>query len=265
MKQTTLDKLGAVLAEPNEAIDPTLVMAFMSAIITAWKNCRNPEVAKAQTLAGGPVAFGQAIQIVRRETNLRGKAARLKAMELVEAGKKLTPEELADIENEANDVPVNTVVPVGIFQLSLFMLCLLLFAAPAQAQSGIFQIDIEQNRRLDVIEKKLDDISNRIGLTAPIVRAGTLEGKTLQSAPAYEIVNGVQTHTSDAHLRFHGYTDEQIRGLTPDQKDRLHGAAHNGNFAQVKLAAVIPRQISATVTTGYVEICNGRKCRRLRR
>ena len=85
MKQSILDKLAAAIAEPDEAVDPTLVIAFMSAVLTAWKNCRNPAVAKAQTLAGGPVAYGQAIRIVRQETDLRGKAARLKAMALVEA------------------------------------------------------------------------------------------------------------------------------------------------------------------------------------
>lgn len=35
--------------------------------------------------------------------------------------------------------------------------------------------------------------------------------------------------TSDAHLmNVHGFTADQIRGLTQDQKDRLHGADHEG-------------------------------------
>lgn len=256
MKKETLDKLAAVITEPDAMIDPSLVLAFMSAIITAWKNCSNPEVAKAQTLAGGPVAYGQAIRIVRSETDLRGKAARLKAMELVKAGTKLTPEEIADMENEAKDVPTNLSIPVGIFQLSLFMLCILLFTAPAHAQSGIFQIDIEQNRRLDQLEKKVDDIAIRIGIVSPVVVA--------PAAPAYEIINGVRTHTSDAHLRFHGYTDAQIAGLSPEQKDRLHGAAHNGNFA-VAGAVVAPVKRIVTVSAAFVDVCNGRKCRRIRR
>lgn len=256
MKQALLDKLALVIAEPDEIVDPSLILAFMSAIVTAWKNCRNPEVAKAQTLAGGPVAYGQAIRIVRSETELKGKAARLKAMELVKAGTKLTPEEIEDIENEARDVPPT---PVGIFQLALLLFCFLCFASTAQAQSGIFQIDIEQNRRLDVLEKKLDDIANRIGLNSPIV---TAPSKALQAAPAYEVINGVLTHTSDAHLRFHGYTDAQIAGLSPEQKDRLHGAAHAGNFS---VAATKPMKVSATVTTSYVDLCNGRNCRRIRR
>lgn len=262
MKQSTLDKLATAITEPDEMIDPSLILAFMSAIITAWKNCSNPEVAKAQTLAGGPVAYGQAIRIVRSETDLRGKAARLKAMELVKAGTKLTPEELADMENEAKDVPPNLSIPVGIFQLSLIMFCILLFTAPAHAQSGIFQIDIEQNRRLDQLEKKVDDIAVRIGIVSPVVTAPA--AKALQSAPAYEIINGVRTHTSDAHLRFHGYTDAQIAGLSPEQKDRLHGAAHNGNFA-VAGAVVAPVKRIVTVSAAFVDVCNGRKCRRIRR
>ena len=258
MKQSTLDKLAAVLTEPNAMVDPTLVMAFLSAVITAWKSCRNPEVAKAQTLAGGPVAYGQAIKIVRQETDLRGKPARLKAMALVEAGTKLSPDEIAELENESKDVPSSTSgfgvtsIPVGIFQLSLLLLCLLFFAAPAQAQSGIFQIDIEQNRRLDIIEKRLDDISKRIGLEHSPGLAQRIE-KALQSTPAYEIINGVQTHTSDAHLLFHGYTAAQIAGLTPDRKDRLHGEAHASS------------QKTVSMTTAYMEVCNGRRCRRIKR
>ena len=246
MKQSILDKLAAAIAEPDEAVDPTLVIAFMSAVLTAWKNCRNPAVAKAQTLAGGPVAYGQAIRIVRQETDLRGKAARLKAMALVVAGTELTPDEIAEIESEAADVPTALpFAPVGIFQFLLIISCILMFAGSAQAQSGIFQIDVEQNRRLDILEKKLDDISNRIGLNTPTV---STPAKALQAAPVYEIINGVPTHTSDAHLRFHGYTDQQLQGLTQEQKDRLHGAAHAA-------------QRTVTVST----VCNGRNCRRLRR
>lgn len=40
--------------------------------------------------------------------------------------------------------------------------------------------------------------------------------------------------TSDAHLmNVHGFTSDQIRGLTQDQKDRLHGADHEGLTRQV--------------------------------
>lgn len=282
MKQSILDKLAAAITNPDEAIDPTLVMAFLSAVITAWKSCRNPEVAKAQTLAGGPVAYGQAIRIVRQETDLRGKPARMKAMALVEAGTKLTPEEIAELENEAKDVPAATggfgvtSIPVGIFQFSLIMSCLLFFTAPVQAQSGIFQIDIEQNRRLDVLEKKIDDIANQIGLNTPIVVApalkSTLPATALSMAmrvqPAYEIRNGIQTHTSDAHLLQHGYTASQIAGLTPDQKDHLHGAAHAGNFSPQQVQAATKgnlTQRTVTVSAEYVDLCQGRNCRRIRR
>lgn len=279
MKQSILDKLTAAIAEPDEVIDPTLVMAFLSAVITAWKSCRNPEVAKAQTLAGGPVAYGQAIKIVRQETDLRGKPARMKAMALVEAGTKLTPDEIAELENESKDVPSNTggiSVPVGIFQLSLFLICLLFFTAPVQAQSGIFQIDVEQNRRLDVLEKKVDDIANRIGLNTPIVVAPAVKSTlpsaalsmALKVAPAYEIHNGVQTHTSDAHLLSHGYTASQIAGLTPVQKDHLHGAAHAGNFSPQQIQAATKgtlTQRTVTVSAEYVDLCQGRNCRRIRR
>ena len=264
MKQSTLDKIAKVFTEQDEAVDLTLFSAIAGFILQIVKGCSSPDAAKAQIKAGGPVAFSHAMHVVKQNTDLRGKPARRKAQELVSAGTQMSEEELDDLVNDAKDAPTLPVTPNGIFQL-IAVVSVLLFAASAIAQEpvGIFQIDVEQNRRLDVIEKKLDELVAKSAKTASAVgQPATLPSvvKALQSNPAYEIINGVRTHTSDAHLIAHGWKPEQFAGMTPDQKDRLHGAAHALGIEP----AVSPMRTTATVQGGYAEICNGQRCRRVR-
>lgn len=124
------------------------------------------------------------------------------------------------------------------------------------AQNGIFAIDVEQNKRLDRLEaavfpKEAKQVSPGMSLQdRPVGKA-----LPLNHAPAYQIINGVLHHTSDAHLIQHGYSPEDLVGLTPAQKDALHGAAH-GTQQLTQPAKMQPQ---------YQMICNGRSCRRVRR
>lgn len=261
MNQTTLNKLTKVFSEPNEAIDPTLILSIGGMILQFVKACSSPDAAKEHIKRGGPVAFSHAMEVVRSNTELRGKYARKKAQELVQAGTELSEEELDDLVNDSKD----SLPPPharGIFQFPITVFAfILMFASSALAQpSGIFQIDVEQNRRLDIIEKRLDEISNKLSpaqVTSKALSPSVAEA--LKHAPAYMIINGVMTHTSDDHLIQHGWKPEQLVGLTPDQKDRLHGASHG------TAATAQAQQVTATVSGNHVNLCNGRACRRLRR
>lgn len=163
--QSTLDKLTSIITEPDEMVDPTLILAWADAILNLIRRCRSPESAKAQIRKGGPVSFGQALTIVHDRTDLRGRPARMKARELMEAGAKLTDEELADLVEDAQDIPA-PIPRGGIFQLLWLIGAMLLAASTAHAQpAGMFQIDVEQNRRLDVIEQRLDDVLTTLAKT----------------------------------------------------------------------------------------------------
>lgn len=143
------------------------------------------------------------------------------------------------------------------------LILLLLLPSSCFAQSGIFQIDVEQNQRLDGHDerlRKLEAVSEALYKIPYGAQKPSDLGKALQSAPAYEIHNGVRVHTSDAHLIHHGYSPAQFAGLTPDQKDRLHGAAH---LPQKSIDRSV--QPVATVSAGYAEVCNSHSCRRIRR
>lgn len=89
---------------------------------------------------------------------------------------------------------------------------------------------------------------------------------TLGTVPYYQIINGVKHHTSDSHLiNEHGYTAEQLRGLTQAEKDLLHGHAHlhHSRTAQQPGRAG-PQQPAAATGPVYQIQCNSRSCRRVR-
>ena len=268
MKQSTIDKLAVVLSEPDEIIDPTLIMTFITAILSIWKGCSSPAAAKAQTKAGGPVAFGHALQVVRQETDLRGKYARRKAAELVEAGKNLTEEELDDMANDAKDAPDK---PKGIFHFSWLPLFLLLVPSVSLASppAGIFQIDVEQNRRLDVIEKKLDDITNTSSIlrsTPAPANTGICNCKGSNKGVCYCLKAGVICKCSAAK--------GSIWNLTPEGKALSKTGEYANPITGQKLsqAAVVQgAKPDAVVQVAqpryewqYQTVCNGRRCVRQR-
>lgn len=268
MMQSTFDKITKIFTDPNEAVDLTLFTEIAGFILQIVKGCSSPDAAKEQIKRGGPVVFAHAISAVRSHTDLRGKAARYKAMELVKAGMLLTEDELNDLVTDAKDAPPMPIIPRGIFQF-LALVAVLLFSSVAIAGDqpvGIFQIDVEQNRRLDVLEKKVDEILNTMGKpakSAPAVTMPTVAAALAARSPAYEIRDGVRYHTSDAHLIAHGWKPEQFAGLSPDQKDWLHGAAHAMGIEPAK-TVTLQQQTTATISGGYAEVCNGRRCRRFR-
>lgn len=255
------DKLEIAIGDDAKA-DSTIAIDWMGLIMQLIQMCVSPAAAKEQIRKGGPVAFMGAMRVVKKKTDLRGKLARQKAAELVDAGKGLSDAELDELVADSQTIPKP---PHGIFNLGLILFALLLFPTLASAQSGIFQIDVEQNRRLDVIEKKLDELIAKSRAVKPATAVGQAVAfpsvvKALQSDPMYEIVNGVRTHTSDDHLIAHGWKPEQFAGMTPDQKDRLHGAAHANGIEPV----VSQARVTATIQSGYAQVCNGKRCRRIR-
>lgn len=279
MLSSLQDKAASVLkntqADTEAAIDVVLIQTFLSTILSFIRGCSSQSTAEERIREGGPVAMHTALQVVKKTTNLRGKERRQKAAELVEQGKKLTTEEMNSLLNDAKDLPTPK-APIGIWPVLLLLSLLLCSSSSAQEPKGIWPVDIEQNRRLDALEasagkteetlrsvlvyleqlkpesakdkQAILDYSNRVKgmLSSP------QKNLPLNHAPAYQLVNGVRHHTSDQHLIEHGYTAEQIKGLTPDQKDALHGAAHAGVFA---VQQVQPQ---------YQQVCNGRSCRRVR-
>lgn len=279
MLSSLQDKAASVLkntqAGAEATIDVVLIQAFLSTILSFIRGCSSQSTAEERIREGGPVAMHTALQVVKKTTDLRGKERRQKAAELVEQGKKLTTDEMKSLLSDANDLPTPK-TPVGVWPVLLLLSLSLCSTASAQEPKGIWPVDIEQNRRLDALEasagkteetlrsvlvyleqlkpesakdkQAILDYSNRVkGMLSP------QKALPLNHAPAYQLINGVRHHTSDQHLIEHGYTAEQIKGLTPEQKDALHGAAHAGVFAAA--AAQQPQ---------YQQVCNGRSCRRVR-
>lgn len=294
-----------------------LINAFIGAVITYIRGCAGgASTASARIKEGGAVSYVAALKIVKQQApDLRGKARQAKAHELVAKGKDLTDEELADLCNQAKDIPIPS-APVGLWPMAI-LLCLCVGSATfaQDGPKGLWPVDEEQNVRLDKLEGEaakiqssfrtvqgqLDEIKNR--LPAPVVdprpvvdasaidpvvalrqglaeldaRLDKLAAKQLPSpqkqvasskvaaalnhSPAFEMHNGVMTHTSDAHLLHHGYKPADFAGLTPDQKDRLHGAAHGTG----QLVAGSQLRQEARQQVAYETQCNGRSCRRVRR
>lgn len=248
MKQTTLDGLSAIFSKPNALFDITKILDLAAMVLSFIRQCRSPESAKAQIQQGGPVAYAYARRIVRDKTNLRGKAARAKAKELTVAGTQLTEPELDEMIEDAQDAPVILTSGGGIFQLGLIGLLALTFAATAPVpllaqEKGIFQIDVEQNRRLDEHDAALARLDTIIANLKSVKIMGPAPATAQSAVRAVSPAAGVQAiannprqapwvesatgRTSDDHLiRAHGYTPQQIAGLTQLQKDRLHGHAH---------------------------------------
>jgi hypothetical protein len=63
----------------------------------------------------------------------------------------------------------------------------------------------------------------------PLVTLGGVSVK-----PVYESVNGITSQPTDEHLRHHGYTDDQIRGMRYEDRAWFHGIAHQLQLAVCK-------------------------------
>lgn len=167
-----------------------------------------------------------------------------------------------------------------IMRTALFA-CLLLVSTVGLAQEspkGIWPIDEVQNARLDSLENEVAKAKASVQslqeqltkLKEPVsAPASTPPQKAVAKRDVSRLFNhppaflsdrfGQQYNTTDQHLLEHGYTPEEIKGLTPAQKNALHGAAHAGQMAAAPVAAV---QYS---TAQYSIECNGRRCRKVRR
>jgi hypothetical protein len=123
------------------------------------------------------------------------------------------------------------------------MLLLLVFPSFAMAQDSttkFWPIDEIQNRRLDAHDKLLADIVAKLAVvpSVPSTPSVLAIANNPRQSPWVETATG---RTSDDHLiRVHGYTREQIAGLTQVQKDRLHGHAHEHPGATVRQVQPAP-------------------------
>jgi hypothetical protein len=253
MIPSLFDKAGAFLKDSSPSttekiLDPTLIATFLSSVLSFIRGCSSQTTAAERIKEGGPVAMGAALKIVREHTDLKGAARRQKAAELVKTGKDLTPEEMQSLLSDAADIPVET-PPTGVWPMAV-LLCIFFFGSACQAQEikGIWPIDVEQNKRLDRLEAAV--------FSKEAKEPSSPRSLPTNHAPAYQIINGVLHHTSDAHLIEHGYSPEDLVGLTQAQKDALHGAAH---------AAQPSRALASAKQPVYQTICNGRSCRRVKR
>lgn len=263
--ETIYGRMEQVLKKANAAFDPTLIVALVGQIITAIRGCRSPERAKAQIREGGAVAYSQAIRIVRDE-GYKGREARELATDIVREGVNMTDAELDELITESKDLPQPPPAAGGFWPMwGLLLLALPSVGLAQDSTTKFWPIDAEQNRRLDAHDKLLSDIVARMAVvpSAPSVLA--IANNPRQS-PWVETATG---RTSDDHLiRVHGYTREQIAGLTQVQKDRLHGHAHEHPGAVVRQVAVRPVQPAAVYRVPQAGGCPGGVCpipRRFRR
>ncbi|NBW16501.1 MAG: hypothetical protein EBR82_51820 [Caulobacteraceae bacterium] len=98
---------------------------------------------------------------------------------------------------------------------ALAALALLLMPLACRAE---YEVEIVQKFTVEVVSKQKPPAKP----TKPV---------TFSNNPWVETATGT---TSDRHLiEVHGFTAAQLRGLTQDQKNRLHGAAHEAPRATV--------------------------------
>lgn len=215
---------------PNQSITVEGITAIIGAIFEAIRGCRSPATASAHIQRGSAIATLK-VRKALESNGYRGDAHAMAAA-VVKRGGKLTPEELASIVEESKDLPQPPPASGGFWPMWLIMFALMPAIGQAQ-ETKFWPIDEVQNKRLDEHDVKIAKIQQSLD----ILRGVTAQpAKPQIHASVQQIVNNpnqspwVETaigRTSDEHLlTTHGFTREQIAGLTQAQKDRLHGYAH---------------------------------------
>lgn len=144
-------------------------------------------------------------------------------------------------------------------------------AAPAE-KTGWEKMTAGQQKAFKAELKSIREALTEINAGSP-QKQQVAAGRNLQPlynhSPAFMGDSaGNLLNTTDQHLLDHGFTRQEISGLTAQQKNSLHGAAHAGHVPQPGrvLAAgntvTVSRAVTYQAASGE---CNGRRCNRARR